>query len=128
MIIPQDMTGSKNTGGLPDMIIPPEKGPSQMPAARGGNILTSLEIEAFLAIYRYRKISAAAEALFISQSSLSTRLQTLERELGCSLFERGKGVRRLQPTEAGAEFYGLAESYMELMQKMHSLSSRGTVS
>ncbi len=89
--------------------------------------MTSLEMEAFLAIYRYRKISAAAESLFISQSSLSTRLQTLEKELNCFLFERGKGVRRLQPTEAGTEFYELARSYVELMQKMHSLGSRGSV-
>ena len=44
--------------------------------------MTNLEVEAFLAIYKNRRISSAAEELYISQSSLSARLQTLEKELG----------------------------------------------
>ena len=83
--------------------------------------MTNLEIEAFLAIYKAKKISAAAEDLFISQSSLSARLQTLEKELDCTLFIRGKGSRTLEPTEAGERFHPLAEDYMNILRQMKEL-------
>ena len=83
--------------------------------------MTNLEIEAFLSIYKTRRISAAAQELFISQSSLSARLQTLERELGYTLFLRGKGARTLEVTDAGEQFYPLAEQYMNIVQQMKSL-------
>lgn len=57
--------------------------------------MTSLEIEAFLTVHRTGSVTKAAELLYISQSSLSTRLRTLERELGCALFARGKGARAM---------------------------------
>jgi len=44
--------------------------------------MTNSEIESFLAVCRYQTVSRAAEALYITQSSLSTRLKSLERELG----------------------------------------------
>lgn len=56
--------------------------------------MTNAEINAFIAICDEMNISKAAEKLFISQSSLSTRIKTLERELGYSLFVRGKGQRK----------------------------------
>ena len=40
--------------------------------------MTNAEIEAFLTICEYGSISKAAEKLFISQSSLSTKIKTLE--------------------------------------------------
>ena len=83
--------------------------------------MTSLEIEAFLAIYKTRRISTAAQELFISQSSLSARLQTLEKELGYTLFLRGKGARTLEVTDAGEQFYSLAEQYMYIVHQMKSL-------
>ena len=42
--------------------------------------MTSLEIQAFLTVQQTLSISRAAEQLYISQSSLSSRLQTLEQE------------------------------------------------
>jgi len=80
--------------------------------------MTSLEIDAFLAIYREGSITKAAEALYIIQSSLSTRLRTLERELGCVLFDRNKGSRKLTLTAAGQRFLPLAQQYQELEAKM----------
>ena len=41
--------------------------------------MTNLEIETFLTICWHKSISKAAEALYISQSSLSTRLKKLEQ-------------------------------------------------
>lgn len=40
--------------------------------------MTTEEIEAFVAICEAKSISKAAEQLFISQPSLSTKLKTLE--------------------------------------------------
>lgn len=45
-------------------------------------------IEAFIAVARYGSIKAAAEALALSASALSRRIQTLETWLGEPLFER----------------------------------------
>ena len=83
--------------------------------------MTSLEIDAFLAIYREGSITKAAEALYIIQSSLSTRLRTLERELGCTLFDRNKGSRTLTLTAAGQRFLPLAQQYQELIAKMQAV-------
>lgn len=43
--------------------------------------MTNAEIEAFLTICEYGSISKAAEKLFISQSSLSTKIKTLENKM-----------------------------------------------
>ena len=63
--------------------------------------MTTAEIESFLAICRYKTITRAAEHLFISQSALSTRLNTLERDLGGRLFYRQKGCREMILTPKG---------------------------
>lgn len=83
--------------------------------------MTSLEIEAFLTVQRTGSISKAADLLYISQSSLSTRLRTLERELGCSLFARSKGSRAMALTPEGKHFLPLARQHRELEKKMLAL-------
>ena len=80
--------------------------------------MTYTEIECFLAICRYKTGSRAAEALYITQPSLSTRLKTLENELGGALFYRKKGCREMLLTEAGKEFYQLAVQYEALVREM----------
>jgi len=83
--------------------------------------MTSLEIEAFLTVQLTGSVTKAAELLYISQSSLSTRLRTLERELGCSLFVRGKGACAMQLTAAGERFLPLAQQHRALENKMLAL-------
>ncbi len=80
--------------------------------------MTHSEIESFLTIYRYKTVSRAAEALYITQSSLSTRLKTLEKELGGALFYRQKGSREMALTAAGRQFYDLAIQYEALLKQM----------
>lgn len=88
-------------------------------------MVTPNGIEAFLAVYRWRSISRAAEALFICQSSLSARLTTLEKELGTTLFIRKKGQREIFLTQSGKDFYEIALAYekvihsIEKMQDLH---------
>lgn len=83
--------------------------------------MTQSEIECFLAICQYKTGSRAAEALYITQPSLSTRLKTLETELGGKLFYRNKGSREMQLTQAGQEFYQLAVQYETLVRQMQQV-------
>ena len=80
--------------------------------------MTQTGIECFLAICRHKTITRAAEALYITQSSLSMRLKTLESELGGALFFRRKGSREMILTAAGKEFYELALQYTALEEEM----------
>lgn len=80
--------------------------------------MTYSEIECFLAICHYKTGSRAAEALYITQPSLSTRLKTLEKELGGQLFYRKKGSREMLLTEVGKDFYQLAVQYEALVREM----------
>lgn len=83
--------------------------------------MTHTGIECFLAVCRYKTGSRAAEALYITQPSLSIRLKTLERELGGALFIRKKGSREMTLTAAGKEFYKLAVQYESLMLQMQQV-------
>ena len=58
------------------------------------------QLEAFLQVAAHRSFSRAAESLRLTQPSVTARIQSLERDLGETLFERnGRGVSL---TEAGA--------------------------
>ena len=84
-------------------------------------MVTHSGIEAFLTICRSKSISHAAEALFVSQSSLSVRLKALETELGTVLFMRRKGQREIVLTESGREFYEIALEYEKVMNKIEKI-------
>lgn len=79
------------------------------------------EIRAFLEVCRQKSISRAAETLFISQSSLSTKIRILERRLGYVLFIRRKGSRSVMLTDKGEKFLELALRYQEIMEEMIAL-------
>lgn len=69
----------------------------------------------FLAIAREQSIVHAAEALHLSQPTLSTQIKNLEEELGKQLFIRGN--RRITLTEEGMILRKRAEEIVDLMQK-----------
>lgn len=72
----------------------------------------------FLAVAREQSISAAAQALHISQPALSTQLKLLEEEVGRQLFIRGsKGTRRVVLTDEGLLLRKRAEEIMMLVRK-----------
>lgn len=57
----------------------------------------------FYYVGKYKNITAAAKALFVTQPTVTHAIQALERELNCSLFIRSqKGVSF---TPEGAVFY-----------------------
>jgi len=65
------------------------------------------QIEGFLEVARRGNVSRAAEALFVTQPTLTARLHGLERELGQPLFLRTRRGMRL--TDAGRLFLPYAE-------------------
>ncbi len=74
---------------------------------------TVRQLQAFMAVYRMRKLSAAAAQLFVTPSAVSVLIRQLEEGLGVRLFERT--TRALQPTQAAQEAAVLAERILRDM-------------
>lgn len=66
-----------------------------------------VHIEGFLEVARLGSVSRAAEALYVTQPTLTARLHALERDMGDQLFVRTRHGMRL--TEAGRAFLPYAE-------------------
>ncbi len=78
-------------------------------------------LQYFLAVAREQSISGAAEALHLSQPTLSTQLKNLEEELGKRLMIRGsKGSRKITLTEEGMILRRRAEEILDLVKKAES--------
>lgn len=72
----------------------------------------------FLAIAREQSIVHAAEALHLSQPTLSTQIKNLEEELGKQLFIRGtRGTRKVTLTEEGMILRKRAEEILDLVKR-----------
>ena len=82
-----------------------------------------LLIETFLAVVRNRNITQAANQLYVSQSTVSTRLLQLENELGVQLIKRSKGIRNVELTSKGIDFIGIAQNYASVNKKIEKFSS-----
>ncbi|MDH4617892.1 LysR family transcriptional regulator [Brevibacillus sp. AY1] len=72
-------------------------------------------IEAFVYVIHYNSFNKAADALFLSQPSISARIQSLERELDTQLFER-EG-RSFTLTEKGKQFLPFAQQILQSYKK-----------
>lgn len=88
--------------------------------------MNEAEITAFLSVVKNGTISGAAEELFLSQPALSRRLANLEQQLGCTLFERHKGQRYIELTQAGKAFISLAHRLQSLLAESSELASLTT--
>ncbi|RTE10155.1 LysR family transcriptional regulator [Paenibacillus whitsoniae] len=72
-------------------------------------------IEAFVYVIHYGSFNKAADVLFLSQPSVTARIQSLERELDCRLFERiGK---QISLTDDGKKFLPYAQQLLQTFQK-----------
>lgn len=80
------------------------------------------DIETFLAIARYQTFKAAASRLNVSQSAVSKRLRQLEEEFQVTLFERGKGIKKVVLTRPGENFIDIAERLLGLLQEARKLN------
>lgn len=89
-------------------------------------LVDTKDVNLFLAIARIGSISRTAEQLFMSQSTVTTRLQRLERQLGYSLFQRLPNGLKL--TTDGERLVPIAErmatleaSMLQPVQEVHQV-------
>lgn len=78
--------------------------------------MTTTQITYFLAVVKFKTFTLAAEELYISQSSLSKQIKSLEEELGCVLFIRENKENSL--TDAGRIFLEYAENFSKEHQDL----------
>jgi len=78
-------------------------------------------IHSYLAICKYKSLSRAARSLYVSQPTLTNRMNQLENYLGIKLFERSwKGI---QLTESGITFLPHALSLIDKLEMFKSVKS-----
>lgn len=70
------------------------------------------QLHYFVTIAEEGSISAAARKLYMSQPPLSSQIKQLEKDLGCSLLERGP--RSIRLTKAGETLYSYGKSLLDL--------------
>ncbi len=70
------------------------------------------QIEAFVYVVRYRSFSKAADAIYLTQPTVSSHISTLENELGIKLIDRSGKV--VEPTSAGRIFYDYANNLINI--------------
>lgn len=82
------------------------------------------QLEAFIATVDHRSFSAAAEALYLSQPTISSHIQALESELQTKLIRRT--TKKFEITPEGQQLYEYAVALIRLQQKAVSeLSNTG---
>ena len=86
--------------------------------------MTQQEIEVFLAVARLGSVSAAAQALYITQPAVSRHLRALEQALGCTLVSRGRGKRQVELTDRGRDFVQVAEKWRLLWQEAREVAGQ----
>lgn len=67
-------------------------------------------LQAFVAVYEAKSMTAAARNLCVSQSAISQLIASLERDRGVTLFERG--CRPLRPSCEGHVLFGQAQQLL----------------
>lgn len=81
------------------------------------------QLQYFLAVAEHLNFSRAAEALYISQPTLSYQIAELEKELGTALFIRDR--RKVFLTPAGGSLLPLAHKTMDCVREIRALAQRG---
>jgi DNA-binding transcriptional LysR family regulator len=73
-------------------------------------------VEAFLWVARLKSVTRAAEKLCLTQSAVSSRVASLEEELGVSLIDRRE--RHFRLTHAGSRFLVFAQRLLEIQREL----------
>ena len=89
--------------------------------------MTYEHIETFLTVVVCGNISAASKKLFISQSTVSSRIQQLESELGTTLIMRQKGHRNISLTSYGTAFVPIASQWAALWKDTQNLKATSDI-
>ncbi len=79
------------------------------------------QIEAFIQVVRLKSFSKAADAIFLTQPTISSHINTLENELGVKLIDRSG--KEIVPTKAGKIFIDYANNLVNIRDNaVHTLS------
>lgn len=81
-------------------------------------------IRNFITVAKTKNITHTASILFVSQSTVSHRLQLLEESLGHPLIHRSRGKRSASLTEHGQAFLPIAEKWLTLWQETEAFRSQ----
>ena len=82
--------------------------------------MTLQELKYLVALADHGHFGRAAEACFITQSTLSTQIKKLEDFLGVTLFDRS--LKRVTPTPIGREILAAARSIVEESERIKELA------
>lgn len=77
--------------------------------------LSIKQFRAFLALYKYKNFTRAAQSVFLSQPAFSTLIFSLEKEIGLSLFYRD--TKSVSLTADGEMFYHIANNVMDVFNQ-----------
>ena len=80
--------------------------------------MTLTQLEYFCMVCRYHSITRAADALYVSQPTISTSIRDLEKEFHLKLFNHGKN--RISLTKDGEAFYQKAEFILKQTQELYT--------
>ena len=80
-------------------------------------------VEAFYWVASLKSISRAAEKLFLTQSAMSSRIATLEEELGILLLDRAG--KQFKLTAAGVRFLVYAQKLLDLQREVKTEMGSG---
>lgn len=82
------------------------------------SLLTMKQLRAFVAVYRLRKLTAAAEKLSVTTSAVSVLIRQIEASLDTRLFDRT--TRSLEPTLAAHEAIGSVERILQEVELLEA--------
>jgi len=82
--------------------------------------MTLQELKYLVALADHGHFGRAAEACFITQSTLSTQIKKLEDFLGVTLFDRS--LKRVTPTPTGREILAAARNIVEESERIRELA------
>lgn len=80
-------------------------------------------IKTFISVSNTLNITDTAENLYVSQSTISHQLKTLENEVGVKLIDRNRGFKKVNLTADGEEFMKIALEWENLNNKIKKFSS-----
>ena len=82
------------------------------------------DINLFLQIVETNNITKTAERLHFSQSTVSYRIQAMEKELGYPLFSRFRGNRSIELTAQGEQFVDIAKQWINLVHETQAIKEQ----
>lgn len=80
--------------------------------------MTLTQLEYFCTVCRYHSITRAADALYVSQPTISISIRDLENEFHLKLFNHGRN--RISLTKEGEDFYQKAEIILKQTQELYN--------